>query len=52
MLLSKPAVRGVAWQQAYDNRPHDLPRGGLFDAAGKAKPALAALAALRKEHLI
>ena len=51
MLLSKPSVQGIAWQQLHDGRPHDLPHGGLYDAGGHPKPALQALAALRREHL-
>jgi hypothetical protein len=52
MLLAKPAVQGIAWQQAYDGKSAALPGAGLFDAAGKPKPALQELAALRSEHLI
>ena len=52
MLLAKPAVQGIAWQQAYDGKAAALPGSGLFDASGKPKPALAELAGLRSEHLI
>jgi hypothetical protein len=52
MLLAKPAVQGIAWQQAYDGKLAALPGAGLFDASGKPKPALAELAALRTEHLV
>ena len=47
-----PAVQGIAWLGSPDDEPHDLPHGGLFDANGKPKPALTALAALRKEHVL
>lgn len=52
MLLSKQAVQGVVWNQWEDAFPHDFPHGGLIDLKGRPKPALAALAALRKQHLM
>ncbi len=51
LLLAKPAVRGIFWNQLRDREPHDFPHGGLFDAADRPKPALAALAEIRKAHL-
>jgi hypothetical protein len=48
LLLAKPAVQGVIWNQLRDSQPHDFPHGGLFDAAGQAKPALRELAAVRQ----
>jgi hypothetical protein len=51
LLLAKPAVRGVFWNQWRDDQPHDFPHGGLIDGAGRAKPALRAMAALRKRCL-
>jgi hypothetical protein len=50
-LIAKPAVRGVFWNQLSDAEPHDFPHGGLADAAGESKPALEALAAIRRKHL-
>lgn len=50
-LVAKPAVRGVFWNQWTDAEPHDFPHGGLVDANGAAKPALEALAAIRRRHL-
>ncbi|MGD9645583.1 MAG: endo-1,4-beta-xylanase [Pirellulales bacterium] len=50
-LLARPAVRGVFWNHWRDDEPHTWPHSGLIDAAGRAKPALAALAALRRRHL-
>jgi hypothetical protein len=52
LMLSKPAVQGIAWLAPPDDEPHDLPHGGLFDAKGVGKPALQALAGLRKEHVL
>jgi hypothetical protein len=50
-LLAHPAVRGVVWNQLDDGRPHDFPHGGLIDARGRPKPALRALAAIKKAIL-
>ncbi|MBN8628133.1 MAG: hypothetical protein J0M17_21855 [Planctomycetes bacterium] len=52
MLLAKPSVQGIAWQQFRDDEPHELPHAGLFDAAGRPKPVLSALTTLRGEHLL
>lgn len=51
LMLAKPAVQAITWNQLCDAQEHDFPHGGLIDAAGKVKPALGVLAALRKEHL-
>ena len=42
LLVAKPAVRGVFWNQLSDAEPHDFPHGGLIDATGDSKPALEA----------
>ena len=49
MLLAKPAVQGIFWNQLADNFPHDFPHGGLIDAAGNPKPAIDALRKLRRQ---
>jgi len=51
LLVAKPAVRGVFWNQLADAELHDFPHGGLIDPAGDSKPALAALGAIRRQHL-
>ena len=51
LALAKPAVQGVVWNQLRDNQPHDFPHGGLFDANGRAKPALRTLATIRHKRL-
>jgi hypothetical protein len=51
LILAKRNVRGVFWNQLLDNVPHEFPHGGLFDTAGRAKPALRMLATIRKAHL-
>lgn len=47
LLLAKPGVYGVLWNQFEDARPHEFPHAGLVAPEGQAKPALRTLAALR-----
>jgi hypothetical protein len=49
MIMSKPAVQGLVWNQLQDSPTAELPYGGLFDEQGQAKPALAFLEAARRE---
>ena len=51
LALAKPGVQGVIWSQVCDSEPHRFPHAGLLDANGRAKPALATLAAVRQNHL-
>lgn len=51
LLLSKPAVQGIVWNQLTDATPHEYPWGGLFDNQSEPKPSLASLSVLRKIHL-
>ena len=51
LLISKPSVHGVVWNQLCDANPHAFPHAGLFDANGKIKPILPALAAVRQRYL-
>jgi hypothetical protein len=51
LVLGKPAVQGVIWNQLCDSQPHDFPHAGLFDAAHQAKPALRTLASIRQAFL-
>lgn len=51
MLLAKPIVQAVLWNQLQDSQPHEYAHGGLFDAAGSPKAALASIAAQRRAHL-
>jgi hypothetical protein len=48
LLLAKPTVQGVFWNQLSDAQPHDFPHAGLFDSQRRPKPALRTLAALRQ----
>jgi hypothetical protein len=51
LLLAKPAVHGLLWNQLRDAEPHDFPHGGLFDLRRHPKPALRQLASIRTAHL-
>jgi hypothetical protein len=51
VLLAKPIVRGLFYNQLCDSHPHEFPQGGLFDTADAAKPALATLAKVRVKYL-
>jgi hypothetical protein len=52
LILSKPYVQGILWNQLRDSDPHGYPHGGLFDLQSRPKPALQTLAAIRREHLM
>ena len=52
LILSKPAVQAIVWNQIRDDETHDLAFGGLIDRQGRPKPAMAQLAAIRKQHLL
>jgi hypothetical protein len=51
LLLAKPAVHGIIWNELSDAKPHGFPHGGLLDAQDRPKPALASLTKIRHEHL-
>jgi hypothetical protein len=51
LLLAKPSVQAVVWNQWSDAEPHEYPHGGLINRKGLLKPAMKALASLRKTHL-
>jgi len=47
LMLAKPGIQAVVWNQFEDGQPHEFPHGGLLTPQGQAKPALRTLAALR-----
>lgn len=51
LLMSKPSVHGICWNQLMDGDAEELNFGGLFDAAGNPKPGLTSLIGLRRKHL-
>jgi hypothetical protein len=52
LLLAKAPVQVILWNQLTDAAPHVYPHGGLFDAEGKAKPALESLKKIRQQLLM
>ncbi len=51
LLLSKPALHGVIWNQLSDAEPHEFPYSGLFDTRTRAKPLLSTLVDIRNQYL-
>jgi hypothetical protein len=51
LALCKPYVQAVHWVHFSDAEPHVFPSCGLIDPQGQPRPALAALQALRAQHL-
>ncbi len=51
LLLAKPSVHAIIWNQLDDRVPHRFPNGGLFDINGAPRPILDKLKALRQSHL-
>ena len=50
LLLAKPGIQAVVWNQFEDGRPHEFPHAGLLTPQGQAKPALRTLAALKAAY--
>ncbi len=51
LLIAKPMVQAVIWNQLRDAEPHSFPHSGLLDAQDRPKPALQSLANIRKRYL-
>ena len=43
LILAKPIVQAVVWNQLRDGVPHDFPNAGLLDDRGQMKPAMRTL---------
>lgn len=52
LLLSRPTVQVILWNQLSDAVTHEFPNAGLFDVFGQPKPTLAYLRHLRKTCLV
>lgn len=52
LLLARPAVQVIFWNQLTDGTPHEFPHGGLFDPEGNAKPTQELLRKLRNTCLV
>lgn len=51
MLIARPIVHGIVWQQWADSDDSRYPGGGLVDSNGEEKPAFAFLRELRSQWL-
>jgi len=51
LLLAKPSVQAVVWDQWSDAEPHEFPHGGLLNRQAQFKSVAGAFTALRKAHL-
>jgi hypothetical protein len=51
LMMSKPLVQAVFYNQLHDSQPHEFAHGGVFDADSHAKPALASMNAARRLYL-
>lgn len=51
LLLAKPAVASIAWNQLLDGTPHEFPHGGLFSPDHHSKRAFRTLGNLRRKYL-
>jgi hypothetical protein len=51
LILAKPGIHAVIWNQFEDGQPHDFPHAGLITPQGQPKPALRTLAALRAAYI-
>ncbi len=52
LLISRPAVQAVIWNQLADTAGARLPHAGLLDSQGRAKPAYGRISALRKQFIV
>jgi hypothetical protein len=51
LILAKPFVQGIVWNQLADTDQHEFAHGGLLDAQSVAKPTLLRLSSIRQQHL-
>ncbi len=52
VMLAKPTVHGIIWNQLTDALPHTYPNAGLYDENFAVKPLLAEIQAIRSQHLM
>jgi len=50
MLLARPTVQAVIWNQLHDTEADDFPHTGLVDGQKHPKPAFSTLATLRRQY--
>ncbi|MEX0818286.1 MAG: endo-1,4-beta-xylanase [Pirellulaceae bacterium] len=51
LMLAKPFVQGIVWNELSDAVPHEFAHAGVIDPNGAAKPLLDSLISIRKQHL-
>jgi hypothetical protein len=51
VLLSKPVVQAIIWNQLLDSAPHERSHAGLFDAQNQPKPAAQTMREIRTKFL-
>ena len=51
MLLARPVVQGVFWNELQDSRKSPIPTAGLFDDDGASKPSFEVLTDIRRRYL-
>ncbi len=51
MILAKPFVQGIVWNDLTDADAHEFAHAGVIDSSGHPKPIMDSLRALRKQHL-
>lgn len=52
MLIAKPSVHGVIWNQASDAINHLFPNAGLFDGNSRPRPLIDCMSRLRQQYII
>jgi hypothetical protein len=52
MLLSKPSVHGIIWNQAIDSSDHLFPNAGLFAADSRRRPLVECMSRLREQYVV
>lgn len=51
LLLTKPALHGIVWNQWSDADEHEFPHSGLLDASHEPKPLLGTLRSIRQQYV-
>lgn len=51
LLLAKPNIHGIIWNQPSDAIAHAFPNSGLFGPDGQPRPILDAIGRLRQQHI-
>jgi hypothetical protein len=52
MLLARPTVQAIIWNQLLDDDADDFPHSGMVDSQRRLKPAFSVLATLRRQYSV